>query len=75
MREAGVFTDRHGLRDAANADQARGSSGLVGQDGQLAVDLERIGRHDLGAEAIRELLRDGRLPGGSRAEDGEHLGV
>ena len=43
--------------------------GLVREDGKAAVDLQRVGRDDFGAELVGDAARDGRLPGGGRAED------
>ena len=50
-----------------------GSAGLVGQDRQSAIDLERVGGDDLGAERIGDAPRDGRLARRRRAEDRDHF--
>ena len=73
VRERRVLADRHRLTEAADPDEVRGLGGLVGQDRQSAIDLERVGGDDVGAERIRDAPCDGRLAGGRRAEDRDHF--
>jgi uncharacterized membrane protein YbhN (UPF0104 family) len=49
--------------------------GLIGQDGQTAVDLHRVGGHDLGRDAGAERLRDSGFPARRGAEDRDHEGA
>ena len=69
VRERRVLADRHRLTEAADPDELRWLGGLVGQDRQSAIDLERVGGDDVGAKRIRDAPRDSRLTGGRRAED------
>ena len=73
VRESGVLADRHRLTEAADPDEVRGLGWLVGQDRQSAVDLERVGGDDVGAERIRDVPCDCRLPRCRRAEDRDHF--
>ena len=73
VRESGVFADRHRLTEAADPDEVRGLGWLVGQDRQSAIDLERVGGDDVGAERIRDAPCDCRLTRCRRAEDRDHF--
>ena len=73
MRETLVLADRHLVHQLADPDEARRLRGLVGQDREAAVDLERVGGNHLGSEPVGEALRDLGLAGGGRPEDGENL--
>ena len=71
--ERGVLADGHRLREVADRDEPRRLGRLVREDRQAAVDLERVGGDDLGAELGREGLRDRGLAGRRRAEDRDDL--
>ena len=73
VREPGVLADRHRLGEATDPDEVRGLCRLVGQDRQSAIDLERVGGDDVGADRVGDAPRDGRLAGGRRTEDRDHL--
>ena len=71
--ESRVLADGHRLSQLANRDQVRRLTGLVGEDGQAAIDLERVCGDDLGAERIGDAPGDGRLARRRRSEDRDHL--
>ena len=73
VREPGVLADGHRLAEARGSRRGASARRLVGEDRQAAVDLERVGGDDLGAERVRDAPCDGRLAGRRRAEDRDHL--
>ena len=75
MRERRVRRDAHLLVKAADRDQTRRPRGLVGEDGEAAVDLHRVRRDHPRPETVGESLGDGGLPGCRRTEDGDDLGL
>ena len=75
MCERRVRRDAHLLVQAADRDQSRRARGLVGEDGEAAVDLHRVRRDHPRPETVGESLGDGGLPGCRRTEDGDDLGL
>ena len=67
--EVGVLADGHRVSEIANGDERRGLGGLVREDGQAPVHLQRVGRDDVRAELVRDAPCDDGLPGGGRSED------
>src|SRR5438045_6164309 len=72
MGELLVFADRRLVVERPEPDEPRRELGLVRQDREAAVDLHRVCGNKLHRNAPRDLLRDGALPRGRRAEDRDH---
>ena len=73
VRQRGERTDAHLLTECADPDEPRRPRRLVGEDRKPAVDLHRVGRYDLRAEAVRDRFRDGALSRGGGTEDRDDL--
>ena len=61
VSELGILADRELVREVADGDEPSRPGGLVREDWQAAVDLQRVRRDDLAAELIGDELRDGGL--------------
>jgi nucleoside-diphosphate-sugar epimerase len=59
------------LGERHDPDEPRRVGGSGGQDRQPRIERRRVGRDDLGAEALAQDARDGRLARGGRAEERE----
>ena len=71
--EQGELACGHGLREVTDSDEPGRLRRLVRENREAAIDLERICRDDLRAEAAREGMCHGGLAGCRRAEDRNDL--
>ena len=62
MRQRCVLADGHRLPRIADPDEVCRLGGLVREDRESPVDLQRVGGHDLGTQSPGYTLRDGGLP-------------
>ena len=70
--ELRVLPDRGLMFERPDADEPSWMGSLVRQDRQIAIDLHRVGRHELRGDPFGHRFGDGRLAARGRPEDGDH---